>query len=390
MPLLVQADRRRRDPQGRQRTGHGAGARDGRRRRVQRRPHRPRRLAVLAHRRGADLRPAHPGLRARPAPVARVLHPHPDRRARVATQQRRHRRPAGVHQHAVEHGGQLHRGGGRRHHDAGAELAGHAAVPGALPDPLPGVALRGRQARRAHPPADGRQRRPRQPDDRAVQRRRRDAAQALRPSIRGGRPVRREGGRGARPRHPDLADHPHLLRRHADGPGPGHGPRLRRRRLVRHRRDPHRRHPAGPRDPAAAPARPVAGPLQRPGGRHDGTGQLRAGLRGARPAVADQGEAPPRVALPRSASRLEFDHVSFTYPGADDISLASLEVVARAESRAHDRGAARHLVPGRQRPDGGTGRPLRRRQDHDHAPGRPAVRRRRPARCAWAATTSGT
>ena len=39
------------------------------------------------------------------------------------------------------------------------------------------------------------------------------------------------------------------------------------------------------------------------------------------------------VALPRTASRLEFDHVSFTYPGADDVSLASLEVVARAESR---------------------------------------------------------
>ncbi|MCB0905584.1 MAG: ATP-binding cassette domain-containing protein, partial [Nocardioidaceae bacterium] len=31
---------------------------------------------------------------------------------------------------------------------------------------------------------------------------------------------------------------------------------------------------------------------------------------------------------------LEFDHVSFTYPRAEDISLASLEVVARSESRA--------------------------------------------------------
>jgi ATP-binding cassette subfamily B protein len=44
-------------------------------------------------------------------------------------------------------------------------------------------------------------------------------------------------------------------------------------------------------------------------------------------------EKPDAVALPRTASRLEFDHVSFTYPGADDISLASLEVVARSESR---------------------------------------------------------
>jgi ATP-binding cassette subfamily B protein len=44
-------------------------------------------------------------------------------------------------------------------------------------------------------------------------------------------------------------------------------------------------------------------------------------------------EKPDAVALPRTASRLEFDHVAFTYPGADDISLASLEAVARTESR---------------------------------------------------------
>ena len=39
------------------------------------------------------------------------------------------------------------------------------------------------------------------------------------------------------------------------------------------------------------------------------------------------------VVLPRTASRLEFDHVAFAYPRADEISLASLEVVARTESR---------------------------------------------------------
>jgi ATP-binding cassette subfamily B protein len=44
-------------------------------------------------------------------------------------------------------------------------------------------------------------------------------------------------------------------------------------------------------------------------------------------------EKPGARALPASASRLEFDHVAFTYPRADEISLASLEVVARAESR---------------------------------------------------------
>src|SRR3954454_2586855 len=46
-------------------------------------------------------------------------------------------------------------------------------------------------------------------------------------------------------------------------------------------------------------------------------------------------ERPDAVALPSDASRLEFDHVAFTYPRADDISLASLKAVARVESRDH-------------------------------------------------------
>lgn len=44
-------------------------------------------------------------------------------------------------------------------------------------------------------------------------------------------------------------------------------------------------------------------------------------------------ERPDAVVLPRTAARLEFDHVAFAYPRADEISLASLEVVARTESR---------------------------------------------------------
>jgi ATP-binding cassette subfamily B protein len=44
-------------------------------------------------------------------------------------------------------------------------------------------------------------------------------------------------------------------------------------------------------------------------------------------------EKPDAVVLPPSASRLEFENVAFTYPSAEDISLASLEVVARTESR---------------------------------------------------------
>jgi ATP-binding cassette subfamily B protein len=39
------------------------------------------------------------------------------------------------------------------------------------------------------------------------------------------------------------------------------------------------------------------------------------------------------VVLPKESGRLEFEHVSFTYPNADEISLGSLESVARAESR---------------------------------------------------------
>ncbi len=44
-------------------------------------------------------------------------------------------------------------------------------------------------------------------------------------------------------------------------------------------------------------------------------------------------EKPDAVALGRAASRVEFDQVDFTYPRAEDVSLASLETVARVESR---------------------------------------------------------
>lgn len=39
------------------------------------------------------------------------------------------------------------------------------------------------------------------------------------------------------------------------------------------------------------------------------------------------------IALPRDAGRLELDHVSFSYPGADEVSLGSLENLARSESK---------------------------------------------------------
>jgi ATP-binding cassette subfamily B protein len=46
-------------------------------------------------------------------------------------------------------------------------------------------------------------------------------------------------------------------------------------------------------------------------------------------------EKPDAVALTPGASRVEFAHVDFTYPRADEVSLASLETVARAENRDH-------------------------------------------------------
>ena len=47
-------------------------------------------------------------------------------------------------------------------------------------------------------------------------------------------------------------------------------------------------------------------------------------------------EKPDAVVLPPTASRVEFDHVAFRYPRAEEVSLASLEAVARKES--HDTG----------------------------------------------------
>jgi ATP-binding cassette subfamily B protein len=44
-------------------------------------------------------------------------------------------------------------------------------------------------------------------------------------------------------------------------------------------------------------------------------------------------EKPDAVDLPPDAAGVEFDHVAFTYPRAEEISLASLESVARTESR---------------------------------------------------------
>jgi ATP-binding cassette subfamily B protein len=53
-------------------------------------------------------------------------------------------------------------------------------------------------------------------------------------------------------------------------------------------------------------------------------------------------EDPDAVVLPATAGRVDFEHVAFRYPRADEVSLASLETVARPESR--DNGLVLHDV----------------------------------------------
>jgi ATP-binding cassette subfamily B protein len=53
-------------------------------------------------------------------------------------------------------------------------------------------------------------------------------------------------------------------------------------------------------------------------------------------------EDPDAVVLPGTAGRVDFEHVAFRYPRADEVSLASLESVARSESR--DNGLVLHDV----------------------------------------------
>jgi len=59
-------------------------------------------------------------------------------------------------------------------------------------------------------------------------------------------------------------------------------------------------------------------------------------------------EKPDATDLPRSAASLSFEHVGFTYPRAEEISLASLENVARSESR--DSGPVLHDISFRAEP----------------------------------------
>ena len=120
-------------------------------------------------------------------------------------------------------------------------------------------------------------------------------------------------------------------------------------------------------------------------------GQLRAGLRGARPAAADRASrAGRRAAARRSGVGGVRRRVASRYPSADKVSLASLEEVATARHPRRRRGAARRVVPRRAGADGRAGRLVGRRaspRSRSCCPGSTTSTR---ARCGWAGSTCAT
>ncbi len=115
--------------------------------------------------------------------------------------------------------------------------------------------------------------------------------------------------------------------------------------------------------------------VQRPGRRHDRAGQLRAGLRGARPASRWSPSGPTPSTLPAGPLSVELDDVRFRYPAR----RRGVPGVAGAGRRRRPRAAARRCcTASRLRAEPGqlvalVG-PERRRQDDDHQPRRAALR----------------
>ena len=229
---------------GRRRQRRDRSGRPPRRRRRRRHRRRSARTAgVVPARRAPHPRPASPGVRPRAVDADRLLHPHPHGGPRQPVEQRRHRRPTGVHVRPL-------RGCHERHHpraDAGSDaqpvVADHG--PGRRPaavvrDPCPPRRLARRPARAR---GVGAQRGDDIADDRALLRPGRDARQAVRAPARRGRRVRGPGGAGQRHRDPlgdgdggvlPLADprvrsrsgaglRPRRLPRRPGPPRPGHG-----------------------------------------------------------------------------------------------------------------------------------------------------------------------
>ena len=151
-----------------------------------------------------------------------------------------------------------------------------------------------------------------------------------------------KAGAGPRPRRPHRGDHPRLRRGADAGRRAGHRPRVRRRRPARG--------PAATLTVGTLVALATcccgcsarSGAVQRPHRRDDRAGQLRAGLRGARPALDDRRAARRGRAVPHGRSRSSSTTSGSATRGPTRCRWPSLEDVARAESR--DTGQVLHGV----------------------------------------------
>ena len=162
-----------------------------------------------------------------PEDADRLLHPDPDRRPDQPAEQRRARGPAGLHRHPLLHRLQSGDGGAGADHHVHPVVADHPGQPHHPPH-LRGPGQAGGPEAVGHHPGVVRPQRPdEQHHERAVQRVGRPAGQAVRPSGRGERRLRRQGGPG--PGHRGHPGHvlPHLHRRPHPHRRPGHRRRLR-------------------------------------------------------------------------------------------------------------------------------------------------------------------
>ena len=101
-------------------------------------------------------------------------------------------------------------------------------------------------------------------------------------------------------------------------------------------------------------------------------------------------EKPGAVDLPRGPAMIEFEHVDFSYPRAEEVSLASLEAVAVLEQAPTSQvlfDVSFRAEPGQLVALVG---PSGAGQDHDQPPRAPPLRRRARARCASTASTCAT
>ena len=216
---------------------HGAAHRGRRARRLARDARRA--VLLLPHRRGPDLRPAHPGLRPRAADADRVLHPHPDRRAGVAGSTTTSSAPSRRSPRTLSGVVSQRRSARRSSLVAMLALSWQITLVALVLLPLFLLPARwvGRRLQaitreemqlNAEMSTD---------DDRALQRRRRAARQAVRPARRGGRGVRRARPGGCATSASRIAMYePGLLHRADPGRVAGDRARLRRRRQPRHQR----------------------------------------------------------------------------------------------------------------------------------------------------------